>query len=216
MGITLSFSSADSVGPALRVIKDALLPENLFPIIGRSATNAIRDHLFGLNLSRPNALGGPRTNFYASAARATHFDEVDDGVVISINHVGIAQRCYGGTIRPVHAKYLTIPARAEAHGKRAGEFAGLVVLWGRNGPYALAIGEKTFSQRTYGQGKKRGAVSTRNISSQQGAILFWLVKSSTQEADPTVLPDKDNIYQNIRYDVANYMDRSLRRGGPAT
>lgn len=213
MAITLTFSIDDGITPATRAMQNAFQPENLFPIIGRSAVNTVRDYLFDQNASRANKLGGSRTNFYASAARATHFDEVDDGVLISINQVGIAQRYYGGTIEPVSKKFLTIPARAEAYGKRAGEFPNLVVLWSRNGPYALAAGEQSSSTVSSGSGKNSRARTSRQNAVKPGIILFWLVKSVTQKPDPTVLPDRSTIIENIKGDVNSYLTRSLRRGG---
>ena len=55
----------DEVRPVLRALSRGLQPDRLFPIIGRSGEDTIREHRFGLNQTRPNALGGQRTNFYA-------------------------------------------------------------------------------------------------------------------------------------------------------
>ena len=121
-GSHMSFSiiiARDEIGPAARRLQIGLQPDRLFPIVGRSGVNTIREHLFGLNQTRPNAMGGARTNFYASAARGTHFDAVADGVKISINQVGMAQRYFGGVITAKKVKLLTIPACPEAYGHRA-------------------------------------------------------------------------------------------------
>lgn len=212
-GITLDFSR-DGASPALAAVRTFLSPSRLNQLVGRSATNVYRQHLFGLNNTRPNALGGQRTNFYAQAARATHFDVAGDiGVIISINQVGIAQRFFGGTIKPKTAKFLTIPARAEAHGKRAGEFNDLIVLFGKNGPYALARAVSTAISVG-----RRGADGTRRVASrgqQGGEIMFWLVKEATQAADPTVLPDKATVFEQVNADLRKQLELEISRAGGA-
>lgn len=201
----------DDATPALARVRAGLQPEALRAIVGRSAVNTVRAHLFGVNQSRPNRLGGPRTNFYTQAARATSFRIVGDAVVVSIASVGIAQRYFGGTIRPVTKKFLTIPARAEAYGKRAGEFQDLEVLVGRNGPYALA--RRSASLISIG---RRGADGRRAIGrrgSQGGEILFWLVKEVTQKPDPTVLPYNEQIEAAAQRDLTAYVNRLAERSG---
>jgi hypothetical protein len=98
----------------------------------------VQDHLGALDANRANQLGGKRTHFYAAAARGVSYATGSEGVDISIHQTGIAQRYFGGTIKPVNSKYLTIPADPESYGHRAGEFNNLMLLWGKNGPYALA------------------------------------------------------------------------------
>lgn len=208
MSYAINIKVQDGGTPYLRAVARAADPKTLKPIVGRSATNTIREHLFGMNQSRPNQLGGPRTQFYAQAARSTQFTDVDGGVVISINQVGIAQRYYGGVIRPKNAKYLTIPASPLAHGKRAREFAGLVVLYSifTKQPYALAIGAVA-----YQDGKR-----VKNLSKRAGEIVFWLKKSVNQEPDPTVLPYDELIYARVERDVNQVIDRAIERAGGAT
>ena len=207
MSITIDLSARETAPGVVRAIGRALQIDRVGPIIGRSANNTIREHLFGLNSSRPNALGGSRTNYYAQAARATQFQVEGESVIVSINQIGIAQRYFGGTIKPKKAKYLTIPARAEAHGKRAGEFNDLVVVFGRGGqPIGLARAWQT----KIGQNKSGQTVS-RGIAG--GEILFWLVKEVTQQADKSVLPEDGTMTEAINRDVASYLDRITQRAG---
>lgn len=183
--MTVSTSVTDRARPVVLAIGQSVQPERLKPIVGRAVVNRIRTHLFDADRTKPNALGGQRTHFYADAARGTQFTVVTDGVVVSINQVGIRQRILGGTITPQKAKYLTIPARAEAHGKRASEFNDLVVVYGRSGePVALARAWQTSLRGSRGPGqtpRRRGA-------EQGGEIMFWLTKSVTQRPDPSVVP----------------------------
>jgi hypothetical protein len=195
----------DQASPAVKAVTRALKPDRLNPVVGRSANNAYRTYLFALNASRANKLGGKRSNFYTGAARATHFDVVPDGVIISISQVGIAQRFFGGRITPKKSKYLTIPARAESYGKRAGEFPDLELLYNRRGqPYALARIQKTNIGYRKGQVFNKGTVG--------GEILFWLVKETNQQPDPTVLPPDAQVYEAIDTDVQAVVARAYARG----
>lgn len=90
--------------------------------IGGAVQREFQDHLRRLDAQRPNQLGGVRTHFYGDAAQATFFAVTNDGATVTVAQQGFRQRVLGGTIRPVRSKWLTIPARAEAHGKRAGKF----------------------------------------------------------------------------------------------
>lgn len=199
----------DEARPALARLRHGIQPERLFPIIGRSATNTVREHLFGLNATRPNQLGGARTNFYAGAARSTQFQIVGDAVIVSINHVGIAQRYFGGTIRPKVAKFLTIPVHPRAYGKRAREF-DLELVFGRKGePIALATKASLVTIiRQRGKGE-----ATRKLGGRRGEIMFRLVKQVTQQADPTVLPHDGLLETRIQRDVESYINRLIERQG---
>ena len=131
----------------------------------------VKGHLRKLNSARPNKLGGQRSNFYADARRSTHmFADSTEGIV-AISKTGFAQRLYGGTITPVNRKYLTIPIDPEAYGMRVSDF-----------PLAFVAHIK---------GKAYIAQKATDRSAPQ--LLFALVKSVTQQADPTVLPDPDAI-----------------------
>lgn len=204
----------DSVNPVMKRLAAGLQPAALQPIIGRSATNTIREHLFALNASRPNQLGGTRTNFYASAARGTQFKVAGDHVIVSINQVGIAQRFFGGTIRPRVAKFLTIPVNPKAYGHRAAEF-DLELVFGLGGqPVALALkGNRATSSRQ----TKSGKTVTTSSGHRAGEIMFRLARSVTQAADPTVLPSDDLINSRALRDIDSYVGRLVDRatGGPS-
>lgn len=185
----------------------AIEPARLAAVAGRTGRNVVRSHLFALNASRPNQLGGKRTNFYTGAGRATQFTVQGDTAVISINQVGIRQRFYGGTIRPKTRKYLTIPVHPDAHGKRASEFKGLIVIFGQEGqPVALA--------RPRFRPRKRGFVGPP--VAEIGDVLFRLVRKVTQKPDPAVLPLPDQLYGPIISEINTSIDRATGgNGGPS-
>lgn len=197
----------DTATPAVQSLLSGLRPEQLQNVIGRSAVQSYRTHLFGLNRTRPNALGGQRTNFYAAAARATSYTVQGDFVVVSINQQGMAQRYFGGTIRPRTAKFLTIPVHPSAHGHRAGEF-DLEVVFGRNGePIALATkSSKVNIIRQTATGRV-----TRRLGGRMGEIYFRLVKSVNQQPDPTVLPYPEQVQADVLRAAATYAQLLIDR-----
>lgn len=212
MSIAIPIDVKETGSKVFHAIGQALQPAKIGPIIGRSATNTIRTHLFGVNNSRPNKLGGRRTNYYGQAARSTQFQMQGDTVVVSINQIGIAQRYFGGTIKPKTAKFLAIPVHPAAHGKRPREF-DLEVVFGEGGrPIALAT-KKTSDVRL--RQTKRGKVTRSNVT-RFGEIMFRLVKSVTQQPDPTVLPYDEQIEAGIDRDVGSYLDRTTQRAGGTT
>jgi len=209
IGITVNVN--DGASDAIAEFAAGLQPEALNGVVGETGVRVYQDHLRTLERDRPNALGGSRTHFYANAARATNWRPVEGGVMISINHLGMAQRYYGGVIKPVRKKYLTEPAIAEAHGKTAAEFPDLVLVFGRGGePYALA--------RRDNRALDRGAASGNGgaIGQRKPEIVFWLKKSVSQKPDPSVLPAEETVQDEIGRRVLSYATRLWQRslGGP--
>lgn len=181
----------DRATPLLLRVRGAVQGGRLANAMGRGASNEVQGHLFRLNAERPNRLGGRRTNFYAQAARSTHYTAEPGAITVSVSHVGIRQRFEGGRIRPVTKKYLTIPATAEAHGKRAGEFPDLqfAILGGRP---CLVRARQT--RLKLGGRRKDGSRAIRGVLSTTGTeVLYWLVREVNQKPDPSVLPSKDVI-----------------------
>ena len=175
--------SRDAVSSWLARMSSAIDGAQLKEVVGRAGANTIRNHLFKINSARPNKLGGKRTKFYAQAARSTQHKAVDDGAVVSVNHVGIAQRYFGGTIRPRRSKYLTLPAVPRAYGKRAREIPGLKFV-----PF-----------------KKRAALV------KDDTVFYWLVRSVTQQADSSVLPENSEMAAHTAKAASAYTDRIMER-----
>lgn len=197
----LAISIQDNATPWLNFLARHLAEPVLQDKIGGEVTRLLLDHLTALDIARPNALGGRRTHFYESAGKNTSYATHDNGVTISVNQTGIAQRYFGGTIEPGPGKkYLTIPARAEAHGRRAGEFDNLEFLFGRHGPYALAE-----RQATAIKFRKRKGETTVAASEERGSgIFYWLVKSVSQDPDSSVLPSESAILNSALFAARRY------------
>lgn len=155
-------------------------------VAGEAAAQAVRDHFVKLDSSRPNALGGRRTHFWGKAARSVTSSPTKDGAEVTVSHTGVRQRLYGGTIRAVNAKYLTVPARAEAHGRRARSFKNLKFVPFASGSRALVV--------TGGKRSKRA-----------GLVMYWLVPSVTQAADPSVLPSEAQLQEAVSAAASEYL-----------
>jgi len=182
----------------LREVKGALADDNVKHVIGRAGSTTVRDHLFGMDMSETNALGGKRTHFYANAARATHYELISNGVAIVISHTGIALRRYGGTVRPVNARLLAVPNIKEAHGRRPREFDNLVaVMFGRTGIGALM--ERSHSD----------IGSRRTVRGRARRIYYWLVPETHHQPNPDVLPTARELLESVLPPARDYARRTL-------
>lgn len=215
-GLGFNISIRGNAPESVQALKAGLAPAQLNPIVGRAARNVYREHLFGLNDQRPNALGGARTNFYAGAARATQFRVEGDHVIVSINQVGIALRYFGGTVKPVVKKYLTIPAIPEAHGKRASEFTGLHFSVEKNPKFGGALmpclveGARSLLRTR----RVKGSPKVFFAGEQQRRVVFWLVRSATFKPDPTVLPYPELVESRAAEAVNSYAKLLWERQQP--
>lgn len=131
------------------------------------------------------------TGFWKRAARATSFEATGatsglvGAVTVIVDQIGVEQRLKGGPIAAVNAKYLTIPARAEAYGKSAREFSNLRFVAFASGAKALV--ETDHTTIAYGRGRKDG---TRKVSgtTRGGMVMFWLKRSVNQQPNRGVIP----------------------------
>lgn len=203
----------NSATPMLRRLQGAVASGALANAMGAGARNRIQGHLHRINGERPNRLGGRRTDFYSAAAKSTHMDAVPGEITVTVSRVGFRQRFEGGRIRPVNKKFLTIPATAEAYGRRASEFADLrfVILGGRP---ALVRARQT--RISIGGRRKDGTRRIRGTSSTTGMeVLFWLRREVNQKPDPSVLPTDAEIGEAAVRGGNLYLDtlKGGRRGG---
>ena len=193
---------------AVQTVDRTLRSAKLKDIVGRSGTNHIKKHLRKVDNSHANKLGGKRSHFFAAAALATNFKRDNDGATVSIAHLGIRQRYYGGEIRPVNKKYLTIPARSEAYGKSASEFNDLEpMIRFRNGK-AVAVG---LMQRAQTQIRFTRKGNLKRGDEVGGGVMFWLVKSVRQSGDKSILPTSRVLADSVGRDASRYIDLQVER-----
>lgn len=198
MALTFSVTVTDFATPAVGRASAFIQSDDAKALIGRVAVNA-----FGANFDRlnatPNAIGGPRTNYYSDARKSTSYEVSGDTVTIVVSQVGIALHYYGGTVTPKKGKYLTIPARPECHGKLASDFSDLIVLWGKRGPYGL------------GKRDKIGIGTAANKASV--TVYFWLVSKATLTADPSTIPTEDQVSNDVNERLGSAITSEFNGGG---
>lgn len=201
-----SIDIKDNATPAVKRMLESVSGPNVNAVAGRAGVNKIQQHLFALNSSRPNKLGGKRTNFWAQCARSTSFVVVPEGALASINQIGFRQRLQGGTISPRNVKFLTIPAIAEAYGKRAKEFNNLrfAIIGGKP-----ALIEAEHSGVRFG---KKGVKATLNLG---GKVFYWLVRKATQQPFPGALPTNEELGAAVVKALDSYIKRAAEKGGAA-
>jgi hypothetical protein len=195
LSITVDISKAAENAPAevLRRAR-ALQGKRLNTQIARGVQQLFQKHFFALDSSRANGLGGQRTHFYADAAKATSSEGTESEAIITVAQQGIRQRRFGGTIKARPGSWLTIPARAEAYGRRAREFHDLHFVKLKNGNAMLIAGGAT---GLTGKFNKKGEAIERG-GSEEGVVMYWLVPSITQDADPSVLPTETEVRDIVR------------------
>jgi len=210
MSLGIAIEIEDNASPAFLRVAAAVQEPDVRKVMGRAIATELRRHFSRLDQERPNRLGGKRTHFYGEVRRAVQQPELvaGDGVKVAIDHVGIAQRYFGGTITPEKSGgWLTIPARSEAHGMRAREFDDLHFVFFRAGLAALVQNEQTsLGGRVHGSVTARGRRKKQTIG---GGIFYWLKKSVTQRGDKSVLPDEASL-QSAALDAAgDYLDERM-------
>lgn len=176
--------------PLQRVIAEAGgLSARALEAVGAAAAKAVRDNFRKLP---GNRLGGKR-HFWAGAVKGTSHTVEGSEVVVTTNQQGVRQRLRGGLIvagaNGSGKKFLTIPARSDAYGKRAGDFPGLKFEITDHGP-ALVRGGDTFKE----VGRKRKDGSRKQVQTGgQGEVVFWLRRKVNQKPNPNVLPNADAL-----------------------
>ena len=165
------------------------------------AANLVRNHLFDLDNKRANQMGGKRSHFYTQAAESVQEAQVSGASAsFQITKIGLAQRWLGGEIKAGEGtssvsggptKYLAIPARAEAYGTTPKSWAGELefVPLGRNRGMLVEIFKTSLLGKNGKRLKNPAARADQNTTGS--LVIFWLVPSVNQKADPTVMPTQE-------------------------
>lgn len=177
----VTFDDPRKFPPLLR-LANAIERPDVRRVMGRAIATALRKHFTKLDRTRANKLGGTRTHFWGQVRRSVQQPQLlaGDGVMVSINHVGIALQYFGtadmpgGVMRPKNANFLTIPVHPEAHGRRAREFDDLEPIFFDDGTGVLA--------RPHSESK-----------SGIGEVYYRLTKKVRIKGDPSVLPAEEDL-----------------------
>lgn len=192
----------DEATPLLRDLLARVQPARLGAVLGRAGANVIKRHLEGLP---SNKRGWPTTNFYKEASRQTSHAAQPDGAVITIAKQGFRQRLMGGPIKPRKPRgRLTIPARAEAGGKRAIDFDNLTPGTGtaEDGTVGFGLIEAPHSKIKIRSKNKQKYVE-RVPSAASRRLFFFFSRGVTQQPDPSVLPTDAAFLDALTREVAD-------------
>lgn len=171
----------DDLTPALALLRgQARNPRGIMAAASRAITNLFKKHLRMLQRTRPNKLGGKRTNFWNQLAQSVNVPSLTaTSAVISISDPRASHKHTGGVIRAKRAKMLTLPVAPEAHGRRASVLEG-------------ELGIKLFLLR-----RDTGApLLVGHIAGEQGLKVYYALKQSVdQPPDPPegILPPEADI-----------------------
>lgn len=179
-----------------------LSPPKVAEAVGRQVANDMRNHLFQMDRERPNQLGGRRTHWYAKAAKGTTFTSGENFADVDVAQIGINQRIYGGKIeagKGPHAapssatgkpaQYLSIPAIAQAHGRRPSEFGNLrFVRFGKAKDAVAALVEKGPGATNSATGKRiPGRRAFSKLTGYRARVFYWLKRVVFQKPDPSIV-----------------------------
>lgn len=217
-GVSIQDTASDTLQRLITAVKGR---EYTTPV-GEAGKGVLMNHFAEKNADPKShrtaqGFGAAPADLYLAFRDATAWQPSSSGVTLSVNHDAARQRLEGGKIEPVNSTYLTIPARTESYGKRAREFGQtLQVLFGRNGPYALAA--KADYEREAKSGKNKGRLIRAKkgdaATHGEGGVFFWLARSATQYPDRTVLPPEDgdkSLGAGIARELKLWIDRLLGR-----
>ena len=218
----------DTATPLLQRLAFIALGEKVNRVAAQGVVAMLKRHFQALDASRSGRqFGGTNaTHFYAKVARTIHAEVSATEASVGIGNEetrGIRQRLEGGTIEAGKnissftdkpTVYLTIPARGEAYGHRASEFRDRLMIVFAPGGHGVALCEKieVFNPKRR-QSKKPIKLNSVKVNKpaqyKGGEVWYWLVKSVTQDPDPSVMPSNDWIADAAREAVGRWMKRVL-------
>ena len=166
-------------------------------VMGRAAANELKKHFRKLNSERANKLGGKRSNFYSHVAASVQNPKTTENkIIVAISHPHIAQRFWGGTIRPTKTKLIAVPVNKKGYGVYPRIYSSVLAFLPTRRGGVLVEGEEVVITRGKNAGKKR------RVPKKGGALIYALVEKISQKKDPSVMP-KDQV-------IIGAMERGLK------
>lgn len=202
----------------LQRVEGVLNADQLARVGGRGVANRLQDHFQDLEQNRPNKKGWRRQHHWAGARKSIHTQYGTGKVTVIITKPGIALLFFGGVVRPLIKRMLTIPAVEAAYGKRAGEWSDLVLdrrVNPETGKLQLCLVQAEQSPVILGpRSKKTGLRRFKRKESAGGKVIYWLTRQARFQPDPTVLPTERQLEQAAGSAIESTVQRiEQRRGG---
>jgi len=210
--IELPKDAGQALGPMLAALQDRA---GLNRAAADAVSDTVRDHLVTLAGSRhktASELGASPSGFWERMRNSVDVAASAEAGTVSLPRE-MALRYFGGTVRPTGGKqYLTIPAMAEAYGKRAGELHFLTFGFGMlaGGRMAPALVDRPRSGVSFPRDRRKGAGAgaRRTVPGQTtsgGTVYFWLVRQATQKADKSVLPTEATMINAAQTGIGEFL-----------
>lgn len=205
-GVTVVINTA---GPLLARVKSEVQRAGLALVAARAVAIQTKDHLVKLNAERHKHGRG----YYLQAARSVTSRSGGPGLaLVTVTQTGFRQRLKGGRIAPKNGEYLTLPARPEAHGKRAREFADLDFAFAMDerGRLRPALVQRLSTAISLIRRKRKDGTVSLTVKPgevQGGKPMFWLVREVNQRPDPTVLPTEAETQETATAAIRRRVER---------
>jgi hypothetical protein len=183
-----------------------------------------RDHLDSEGYtSRPNKLGGKSTGYWKGASQSIASEASAEGATISMSQRGLALHYFGGVVKPVSAKALSIPVHPSAHGVYARQYPGPLAFipagrafgpvrkGGRQDDHFVGFlvrGE----ERVVTRGKNKG--QTRTLPVKGGETIYILRTQTTHEPDPNIVPGESAMITAAAEAGATYLESLIQSNNP--
>ena len=196
---------------ATQSVKDALalLGARAYAVVAVAIHEAMRDH-FVERERIPNSKGWKKTHFFARARQQTHYSYTSSSASVHVSLVGFATHVLGkpDVIRPVRAKLLTIPAIAEAYGRRAREFDDLVfrIVENERGVMQPALVRAEQTRFKFGRQRKDGTRKATGIKSVGGEVYFWLAKAVHPKPHPQAIPSTETLQNAVAREISAFLE----------
>ena len=191
MEITVKMS-----GDIARFLESAKKP--ILEAASRAMSVLLIKHFRDRNRTRARRSGWPKTNYWADVAQTVTSEADGDKAVATIAKEGVRLHWLGGVVRPKNGhKALAIPADPSVQGVWPSEYRGK--------PGA----KPTFL--VWKKGENTGMIATREKKGKGIIPLWWLVSKTTHQADPSVIPEKDEFSTAISK-ACNRVIKALQSG----
>lgn len=195
MSVPLQIQVGGTAGQMLAKIDAGLIArEELHQDIATREESVVREYLQSLAQTRhktADRLGAMPTGHLERAAESVSSDSDASGATVTVTSPGITRAFRDITITPgAGKKYLTIPATAEAYGKRAGAFSDLRLQFFGKGLMGLVKAEQSAiaTRARSGFDTQRNSRRAPLLDAGRGDVYYWLKKSVKQKQDRTLLP----------------------------
>lgn len=202
MSLAFHIDLSDSASPGLAKLRAGLADTSaLHDAIGLGVREATKEHLNTAGyVGRVNALGGKSTGYWKAVSEAITTEASEDSATVTLSYQGVALRYYGGEVKPVTRKALSVPVHKSAHGLNASEYPGTLAFIPATrqfGPFRSGGGQDTVGylvrgvERTITRGKNKG--KSRIVPMPGGEMIYVLRRRTYHRPDPNIIPPTDAI-----------------------